>query len=111
MVWQLCFTKSLLSSKSRDESMSFKYPISIARDVVYIGRSVRRGAIESHGILEKVWDIVCSLTDVLQLQLLYWPAIELGLKDCLVEMVKLLGTVLEGNLKYSSLLAAKVDDC
>ena len=50
MVWQLCVTKGLLSSSSSNESMSFHYPVSIARDVVLVNRSLKREAFEPHGV-------------------------------------------------------------
>ncbi len=50
MVWQLCVTKGLLSSSSKDESMSFHYPVSIARDVVVVSKSLSKEAFEPHGV-------------------------------------------------------------
>jgi hypothetical protein len=50
MVWQLCVTKGLLSSSSRDESMSFHYPVTIARDVVVVSRTLNKEAFEPHGV-------------------------------------------------------------
>lgn len=50
MVWQLCVTKGLLSSSSSNESMSFHYPVSIARDVVVVSRGLSKEAFEPHGV-------------------------------------------------------------
>jgi hypothetical protein len=50
MVWQLCVTKGLLSSSSRDESMSFHYPVTIARDVVLVSKTLSKEAFEPHGV-------------------------------------------------------------
>lgn len=49
MVWQLCVTKGLLSSSSNDESMSFHYPVPIARDLVKVSTSLKRESFEPHG--------------------------------------------------------------
>lgn len=49
MVWQLCVTKGLLSSASMNESMSFHYPVTIARDVVAVSRNFHRESFEPHG--------------------------------------------------------------
>jgi len=49
MVWQLCVTKGLLSSSSREESMSLDFPVTIARDVVSASRILGREAFEPHG--------------------------------------------------------------
>jgi hypothetical protein len=50
MVWQLCVRKGLLSSSSSNESMSFHYPVSIARDVVVVSRALNNEAFEPHGV-------------------------------------------------------------
>jgi hypothetical protein len=50
MVWQLCVTKGLLSSSSSSESMSFHYPVSIARDVVLVSKNLNKEAFEPHGV-------------------------------------------------------------
>jgi hypothetical protein len=57
MVWQLCVTKGLLSSVTMDESMSFHYPVAIARDVVSVSHNLHREAFEPHGP-----GIVCIFT-------------------------------------------------
>ena len=65
--------------------------------------------------LEKIFDIGCSLADVLQL----YPALpqttpmsmEFGPRDYLMEMLKVLSTVLGGSTRYLPMLAAKVEEC
>lgn len=115
MVWQLCVSKGLLSSQSSDESMSFQYPITIARDVVHVSRSLSSTAFEANGvgILEKVFDIGCSLADVMLLSksASIGGTMHIGPREYLVELVNLLGTVLGGSSKYLQLLAAKADEC
>ena len=135
MVWQLCVTKGLLSSSSSNESMSFHYPVSIARDVVIFNRSLNKEAFEPHGVgivsiatkrdsrrftdeqiqLEKIFDIGCSLADVLQLypasQYASAMSMEVGPRDYLMEMLRILSTVLGGSAKYLPMLASKVDEC
>jgi hypothetical protein len=114
MVWQLCVSKGLLSSASTNESMSFHYPITIARDVVLISRFLPPKAFEANGIgiLEKVFDIGCSLADVLSLQPRFSnvSALEVGPIDYLMELVRILGTT-PGGKKYLGLLASKADEC
>ena len=115
MVWQLCVTKGLLSSSSTNESMSFHYPVTIARDVVLVSRLLPPKAFEANGvgILEKVFDIGCSLADVLLLQPSATQAssLEIGPRDYLMELIRILGTVLGGSSRYLRLLAAKADEC
>ncbi|KFZ02014.1 hypothetical protein V500_00499 [Pseudogymnoascus sp. VKM F-4518 (FW-2643)] len=115
MVWQLCVSKGLLSSATTNESMSFYYPVIIARDVVVVSRLLPPKAFEAHGvgILEKLFDIGCSLADVLLLNANSRPVsgLEIGPRDYLMDLVRILGTVLGGGSKYLTLLAAKADDC
>ena len=115
MVWQLCVTKGLLSSSTTNESMSFQYPVTIARDVVVVSRLLSPKAFEANGIgiLEKVFDIGCSLADVLLLypSSMQVPSLEVGPRDYLMELIRILGTVLGGNSRYLRLLAAKADEC
>jgi hypothetical protein len=115
MVWQLCVTKGLLSSFTANESMSFQYPVTIARDVVLVSRLLPAKAFEAHGvgILEKVFDIACSLADVLQLypSSMQVAGLLVGPRDYLMELMMILGTVLGGSSRYARLLAAKVDEC
>ncbi|KUJ18823.1 uncharacterized protein LY89DRAFT_696272 [Mollisia scopiformis] len=114
MVWQLCVRKGLLSSASTNESMSFHYPVTIARDVVLVSRLLPPKAFEANGvgILEKVFDIGCSLADVLSLHPNFAniSALEVGPRDYLMELVRILGTAPGGN-KYLRLLASKADEC
>ena len=115
MVWQLCVTNGLLSSSTTNESMSFQYPVTIARDVVLVSRLLPPKAFEANGvgILEKVFDIGCSLADVLLLHPNSMPvsSLEIGPKDYLMELIRILGTVLGGSSRYLRLLAAKADEC
>lgn len=115
MVWQLCVSKNLLSSKSTSESMSFNYPISIARDVVHVSHLLPLEAFEANGvgILEKVFDIGCSLADVLSLNTTELGAntMQVGPRDYLVQLMRLLGSVLGGSSKYLQLLGEKSEDC
>lgn len=115
MVWQLCVTKGLLSSSTTNESMSFQYPVTIARDVVAVSRLLSPKAFEANGIgiLEKVFDIGCSLADVLLLHpnAMQVSSLEIGPKDYLMELMRILGTVLGGSSRYLRLLTAKADEC
>ncbi len=65
--------------------------------------------------LEKIFDIGCSLADVLQLYPASPPvpamSMEVGPRDYLMEMLKILSTVLGGSAKYLPMLASKVDEC
>ncbi|KAH8752691.1 hypothetical protein F5882DRAFT_484178 [Hyaloscypha sp. PMI_1271] len=96
MVWQLCVRKGFLSSSSSDESLSFHYPIVIARDMVHASRILPIKAFEADGIgiLEKVFDIGCSLSDVLLIHphAMSSSPMVIDPRNYLMELVRVLGT-------------------
>ncbi len=67
MVWQLSITNGHLSSSSNDSSMTFRYPIKVAKDLVQDISKLSLDAMEVHGIglIEKIFDVACTLTDVI----------------------------------------------
>ena len=67
MVWQLSITNGYLSSNSRDTSMTFKFPIEVARDLLNDISNISLLSMEVHGVglIEKLFDIACTLTDVI----------------------------------------------
>ena len=50
MVWQLSITNGYLSSTSSDSSMTFGYPIEIARDLVTVIKKFSKQSMEVHGV-------------------------------------------------------------
>ncbi len=50
MVWQLSIANGYLSSTSPDASMTFTYPIEIAKDLVAVTNAVSQQSMEIHGI-------------------------------------------------------------
>ncbi len=50
MVWQLSITRGYLSSTSSESSMTFGYPIEIARDLVAVIGKFSQQSMEVHGI-------------------------------------------------------------
>ncbi|KAH8669698.1 hypothetical protein BGZ60DRAFT_408074 [Tricladium varicosporioides] len=120
MVWQLSLSKRLLSSNASTESMSFHYPVTIAREVVLVSRLLSLKALEANGIgiLEKVFDIGCSLADVLNLHpnLMADRGMEIGPRDYLMELVRVLTTASQGkhgmgSERFLRVLADKTDEC
>ena len=61
MVWQLSITNGYLSSSSPDSSMTFKYPIEIARDLAKDISILSLQSMEVHGIDLVSSDIVSTL--------------------------------------------------
>jgi hypothetical protein len=113
IVWQLCLRKGLLSSRSNTEGMSFHYPVTIARDVILVSRLLPLEAFQANGvgILEKIFDIGSSLADVLLVHQIQTSALEIGPRDYLMELVRILATDMEGSSKYLKLLATRADEC
>lgn len=111
MVWQLCVSNTMLSSSSDDESMSFKYPVTIAREVILVSQIMPLKAFEANGvgILEKVFDIGCSLADVLSLKPMFMEssALEVGPRDYLTELIRIVGTTLGGSDRHVQVLMRK----
>lgn len=50
IVWQLSITNNFLSSTSSDSSMTFGYPIEIAKDLVAVTSQLSRRSMEVHGV-------------------------------------------------------------
>jgi hypothetical protein len=115
IVWQLCLNKGMLSSDAITDSMSFHYPVDIARDVILVSRFLPLKAFQANGIgiLEKIFDIGCSLADVLLVHphILHTSTIEIGPKDYLMDLVRILDMDIRGHSKYLQLLATRADEC
>ncbi|KAH8125041.1 hypothetical protein LI328DRAFT_167895 [Trichoderma asperelloides] len=117
MVWQLCVSKTLLCSTSPDESMSLRFPVSVARNMVVTTRLLPEKALEANGvgILEKIFDVGCSLADVLSLKaassLLPRSTMEVSPADYLCEIIHLVGTAAGGSPRHLKILAAKAEEC
>ncbi|KAH8171954.1 fungal specific transcription factor domain-containing protein [Sarocladium implicatum] len=115
MVWQLCVSRTVLSSTGTDDSMSLQYPVTIARDAVLVSQLLPTRALEANGvgILEKIFDIGCSLADLLSLEAgrPSLTTMEVGPVDTLMEIVRILCTTLGGSYKHTNLLVQKVSEC
>lgn len=59
IVWQSSFRQGLLSTAAPDQSFSFSFPLSIARDTAAVLQSLPSRAVEVHGmgIFEKIFEI------------------------------------------------------
>lgn len=67
IVWQSSMRQGLLSSSAADESMTFRYPLSIAHSLLGVITSLPTTSIEVHGmgIFEKIFEIGNTMLDVL----------------------------------------------
>ncbi|KAK1638522.1 hypothetical protein BDP81DRAFT_346465 [Colletotrichum phormii] len=115
IVWKLCVSKTLLSTTDSEDSMSLSYPTAVARDVVLISRLLPTKAFEANGvgILEKVFDVGCSLADLISLGSAtnQWSAMHVGPVDILMEIVRIVGTTLGGSYKHLDMLYSKASYC
>ncbi|KAI9055314.1 hypothetical protein LZ554_000274 [Drepanopeziza brunnea f. sp. 'monogermtubi'] len=112
MVWQLSIQNGCLSSGNGDPSMTFHYPVDIARDLVGMTSHFSRESMEVHGIglIEKLFDVACSLTDVLSLLPPNPDPFQLGPRDYLHDFMTLLSVLRHGDHRFLPLLLAKVND-
>ncbi|TAQ85776.1 hypothetical protein B7494_g5901 [Chlorociboria aeruginascens] len=112
MVWQLSIQNGCLSSGSEDPAMTFQYPVEIARDLLSMASQFSPQSMEIHGIalIEKLFDVACSLTDVLSLLPAHSDPFTLGPRDYLHQFMTLLSLLRSGDNRFLPLLLAKVHD-
>lgn len=112
MVWQLSIQNGCLSSSSADPSMTFQYPVEISRDLVQMTSQFTHQSMAVHGIglIEKLFDVACSLTDVLSVLPPATDSYTLGPQDYLTQFLQLIGTIRNGDSRFLPLLLAKVND-
>lgn len=113
MVWQLSISHGFLSSAASDNAMSFKYPIDISRDLVHSASQFSQSAMEVHGIglVEKLFDVACTLTDVLSVVPDQYPtSFEFGPRDYLNQLMTIISTLRGGQQRYMPLLLQKIND-
>jgi len=112
MVWQLSIQNGCLSSNHDDPSMTFNYPVEIARDLISMTSQFSQQSMEVHGIglIEKLFDVACSLTDVLSLLPPNPDPFQLGPRDYLNDFIRLLSILRNGDHRFLPLLLSKVHD-
>ena len=116
MVWQLSITSGYLSSSSKDSSMTFRYPIEVVNDLVQDIQDLSLNAMEVHGIglIEKLFDIACTLTDVISCvppETTTTPGSSCGTPfDLLNQLLNLISQLRGGTSRYLPLLLTKVSE-
>ncbi|KAF5025508.1 hypothetical protein F66182_2413 [Fusarium sp. NRRL 66182] len=115
VVWKLCASTTILSTADCEDVMSLHYPASIARNIVLVSQLVSTQAFEANGIgiLEKVFDVACSLADLLSLGSLgsQESTMQVGAIDTLMEMVRIVGTRFGGSYRHLDMLVDKANRC
>ncbi|KAK4547028.1 hypothetical protein LTR36_001249 [Oleoguttula mirabilis] len=112
MVWQLSISHGFLSSAAAENAMSFKYPIEISRDLVASTSQFSQQAMEVHGIglIEKLFDVACTLTDVMACVPYEHHTFEYGPRDYLSQLMSLISTLRGGQQRYLPLLVSKINE-
>lgn len=112
MVWQLSISHGLLSSTATDNAMSFQFPIEISRDLLAATTQYSQQSMEIHGIglVEKLFDISCTLVDVISYVPIEQESFEYGPRDYLQQMMRLISNLRGGQQRYMPLLLSKIND-
>lgn len=112
MVWQLSIQNGCLSSSHDDPSMTFSYPVKISRDLITMTSGFSQQSMEVHGVglVEKLFDVACSLTDVLSLLPTPSDPFAIGPRDYLNQFLSLLSSLRNGDNRFLPLLLQKVHE-
>lgn len=112
MVWQLSISHGALSSFATDNAMSLNYPIEVSRDLVAATSQFSQTSMEVHGIglLEKLFDVACTLTDVISCIPSGTPTFDFGPRDYLSQIIQLITKLRGGQQRFMPLLTAKIHD-
>jgi SP family general alpha glucoside:H+ symporter-like MFS transporter len=111
-LWELFPRFGFLSSESVYECLTFRYPITVARDLSVLSMKLPIGSLQIHGVgmTEKIFDIACALADVLPFVSTATSQLELGPVDYLTGTTSLLAKLPDGETKFVPLLLAKVNE-
>lgn len=110
--WQLCVGHGLVSSVSNDAPLTFKYPIEISRDLLSMTHQFSQPAMEVHGagLIEKLFDIACCLTDVVACTSFSPDSFALGPRDYVSRFLTLISSLRGGQSRYLPMLLSKVSE-
>ncbi|KAI9665221.1 MAG: hypothetical protein M1831_002231 [Alyxoria varia] len=109
MTWQLSISHKLLSSMASDESMTFTYPIKISQRLLNDTAQFSQQAMEVHGIglVKKLFDVACTLIDVISCVPIEQDRFGFGPSDYLNQMLLLIKNLRGGEDRYFPLLLAR----
>ncbi|KAF2863324.1 hypothetical protein K470DRAFT_298015 [Piedraia hortae CBS 480.64] len=112
MVWQLSISLGFLSSAAAENSLSFNFPLEVSGDLVAAASQFSQQAMEVHGIglVQKLFDVACTLTDVLTFVPYEQNTFEYGPRDYLAQLVNLISTLRGGQERYMPLLMSKIGE-
>lgn len=112
MVWQLSVAHGHISSHPQDSALSFTYPIEVAKELVFDIENLSLASMEVHGVglIEKLFDIACTLMDVMTCVPLGDPNVQSKPKEYLSAVLQLVAQLRGGASRYLPLLAARVKE-
>lgn len=112
MIWQLSISHRLLSSAASDASLTFHYPVELSRSLLAETSTFPRQSMEVHGIgyVKKLFDVACTLVDVMACVPIDQHRFGLGPRDYLDRFFHLLSQLRGGQERYLQLLLSKAGD-
>ena len=113
MVWQLSMANNALSSRSTHVALTFKYPVVVAQALIHDVKQMGVASLEVHGVglIEKLFDVACTLTDVIACVPLESTSPQTEQPtDVLKQFLDLVSQLRGGASRYLPLLLAKVSD-
>lgn len=112
MVWQLSISHGFLSSTAAENAMSFQFPIEVSRDLVSAAGGFSQHSMEVHGIglIEKLFDVACTLTDVISCVPYEEQAMGYGPRHYLQQIITLISNLRGGQQRYMPLLMSKINE-
>ncbi|RMZ79108.1 hypothetical protein DV738_g3477, partial [Chaetothyriales sp. CBS 135597] len=113
VVWQLSIMSGKLSSSSTNPALTFIYPIEIARDLQSDLQKMSLACLEVHGIglIEKLFDVACTLIDVIACVPLDSSALCVVTPQAVLDSyINLITQLHGGTSRYLPLLLAKISD-
>jgi hypothetical protein len=92
--------------------MTFKYPIEIAKELMADVSMLPQQALEVHGIglIEKLFDVACTVTDVIACVPLDGSIFEVGPSEYLNQFLGLISNLRGGESRFLPLLVAKISE-
>ncbi|OBT61751.1 hypothetical protein VE03_09109 [Pseudogymnoascus sp. 23342-1-I1] len=112
VVWQLGISNGCVSSGNDNPSMTFQYPVEISRDLIAMTAGFSPHSMDVHGValVEKLFDIAYSLTDVLSVSPPPSDPFGPAPTDYLNQFLFLLSSLRNGDTRFRPLLIAKIHD-